>query len=304
VTQQVESPDRILKSPPHTIGACATLACIWEATAAKPGNVYRGADFDDVTFVDFLTSAVAIGPILEQTAALGVGPTILRSIQATQAAVATNTNLGMVLLIAPLAAVPAEQPLTSGVVEVLSALTTDDTQAVYEAISAAQPGGLGEVEEADVQGAELPRISLVEAMRLAADRDLVARQYVNHFEQVFQAAERIENGLQQGWPLDDAIVYAYLQLLADFPDSLVVRKCGLELGEEVQRRSVAILRTGEPGEAGYQSAVQDFDFWLRADGHRRNPGTSADVVAAGLFVMLREQRFVWPVTFYRNAAES
>ncbi len=291
-------------SHPCTLGECATLACIWEATAAKPGNVYRGADFDDMTYADFLTSAVVIGPILGQVAKQGVGQTVLQAIQATRTAVATNTNLGMMLLTAPLAAVPAGQPLATGVAKVLSSLTVEDTQAVYQAIRIAQPSGLGEVPVADVRKPEIPQRSLVEAMRLAADHDLIALQYVNDFAQVFQAAEWMENGLRHGWPLSETIVYAFLQQLADFPDSLVVRKCGLELGEKIRRQAAKILGVGEPGDPAYLSAVQDFDFWLRADGHRRNPGTSADIIAAGLFVLLREQRLEWPVAFYGSVAGS
>jgi len=302
--QRTAMPDTALSSPPLTVGACATLACIWEATAAKPGNVYRGADFEDVTFADFLTSAAVIGPILEKTNQLGVGKTVLQAVQATQAAVASNTNLGMLLLMTPLAAVADNQPLNAGISQILTNLTTTDTQAVYAAIAAANPGGLGEVDEADVQSNELPQIELVEAMRLAADRDLVARQYVNNFQQVFQSAERIELGCQQGWPLGEAIVHTFLHSLSEHSDSLIIRKCGLELGAEVKQRAARVLGTGQPGETAYFRAVEDFDFWLRADGHRRNPGTSADIIAAGLFVLLREQRPRWPAKFYRDESEN
>src|SRR5262245_36434157 len=95
-----------LKTQNLTIGQCATLACLLEVTAPKVGNVHRGADFDGLTFADFVTSAVAIGPAMEQAAETGVGRAVLSAIQATRQLVATNTNLGMVLLIAPLAAAP------------------------------------------------------------------------------------------------------------------------------------------------------------------------------------------------------
>jgi len=284
--------------PPITPGACATLACIWEATAAKPGNVYRGADFDDVTYADFLTSAAVVGPILEQAAAKGVGPTVLRAVQATRAAVATNTNLGMLLLLTPLAAVPSEKSLAEGIADVLKTLTSDDTRAIYEAIRVARPGGLGEVKEADVQSESVPDISLVEAMKLAADRDLIACQYTNDFQQAFVAADLMEQGLQQRGTLDEAIVRAFLSLLSEFPDSLIARKCGSAVANEVSVRAAAVLAAGSIGESGYQEACRELDFWLRADGHRRNPGTTADLIAGGLFVLLRDKRLNWPVSFY------
>src|SRR5207249_11040058 len=92
-----------------TIGQCATLACLLEATAPKVGNVHRGADFEDLTFTDFVVSSVAIGPAMEAAATIGVGRAVLEAVNATRACVATNTNLGMALLIAPLAAVPRSE---------------------------------------------------------------------------------------------------------------------------------------------------------------------------------------------------
>jgi len=278
-----------------TPGACATLACIWEATAAKPGNVYRGADFDDVSYADFLTSASVIGPMLELACEEGVGATVLSAAQATRAAVATNTNLGMLLLLTPLSAVPSDTILAEGIADVLGALSPKDTRGVYEAIRVARPGGLGEVEKADVQSSSEPDISLVEAMGLAADRDLIARQYVNNFEQVFLAADLMEQKAKQNVALNDSIVWAFLSLLSELPDSLIVRKCGTKVAGEVSARAAAVLSKGDMAS---HEACREFDFWLRADGHHRNPGTTADLIAAGLFVLLRDQRLNWPVRFY------
>ncbi len=285
-------------SPPTTLGTCATLACLWEATAPKPGNVYRGADFEDLTYVDFLTSAAIIGPVLEHAAQQGVGATVLEAVRQTHAAVATNTNLGMILLLAPLAVVPAEKTLATGVITVLNALSSDDAKHVFEAIRTAQPGGLGQVETADVNNTSAPEVSLQEAMQLAADRDLIARQYTNHFEQVFYVADCIEKEVQRDGPLSDAIVYAYLQLLAEFPDSLLQRKQGEQVAREVAAQAAAVLSQGDPGETAYEASLAEFDFSLRT--HRRNPGTSADLIAAALFVLLREERLNWPVQFYRT----
>ena len=283
---------------PKSLGACVTLACIWEATAPKPGNVYRGADFEDLSYVDFLVSAAVVGPVLEQAVEQGVGPTVLEAVERTRSAVATNTNLGMLLLLAPLAAVPAEVALAKGIHGVLDALTPEDAKHVFAAIRVVQPGGLGKVEAADVNDTTAPDISLQEAMQLAAERDLVARQYTNHFEQVFQLADHLEKLTQRGLPLSDSIVQAFLQLLANHPDSLIARKCGEKVAQEVSAQAAAVLAQGPPGQASYEEALQAFDFSLRVDGHRRNPGTSADLVAGALFVLLRENRLDWPVKFY------
>ena len=295
--QEIATPSENCLNLVPTIGACATLACIWEATAAKPGNVYRGADFDDLTYADFLTSAAMIGPIIDRTPELGVGATVLAAVEATRAAVATNTNLGMLLLIAPLAAAEGTVPLAVGIPRLLAELTERDTEHVYAAIRVVQPGGLGKVDEADVNAAP-PAITLTAAMQLAADRDLVARQYANDFADVFWLADGIQAAVDNAQPLNDAIILAYLELLARQPDTLIARKCGLSVAEEASAQAAAVLAAREHSTEAYRDALADFDFWLRADAHRRNPGTSADLIAAALFVLLREGRLNWPVRFY------
>ena len=290
--------DHQTRQPPLSVGACASLACLWEATAPKPGNVYRGADFDDLTYADFLTSATVIGPIIDRTPEQGVGATVLAAVVATRAAVATNTNLGMVLLIAPLAATPNGLRLSENIDSILAALTYEDACHVYEAIPLSQPGGMGEVAEADVNEPPPAGLTLRAAMAMAADRDLIARQYVNGFVEVFRTADRIEQQVADGHPLGEAIVIAFLKLLAEEPDSLIARKSSLDAAREVSQHAATILDSRRHGDDAFQAMRAEYDFWLRADGHRRNPGTTADVIAAALFVLLRENRLAWPVKFY------
>jgi triphosphoribosyl-dephospho-CoA synthase len=279
---------------PLTLAARATLACVWEATAPKPGNVYRGADFEDVTYAEFLTSAVAMGPAFDRAAELGLGGTILAAIQAMHAAVRTNTYLGTILLLAPLA-IAAPQPRRR-IAEVLAATTIEDAEQAYAAIRLAAPGGLGKAAEGDV--AESPRITLTAAMRLAAERDLVARQYANNFADVFRIADEIAVHLAAGAALADAIVTTFIDFLAAEPDTLIARKCGAAVAAQAQQfaQQVAAARPADPD--SYAGALADFDFWLRADAHRRNPGATADLIAAALFTLLIEERVAWPVRFY------
>jgi triphosphoribosyl-dephospho-CoA synthase len=275
-------------------GAAATFACLYEATAAKPGNVHPGVCFEDLSYADFVASAVVIGPVFDRSLETGVGQTVLDAVRATRAAVGTNTNLGTLLLLAPLAAVPMRQPLADGIGAVLAGLTADDTKHVYEAIRLSCPGGLGRAEQADVFSDPSPNLNLVEAMRLAAERDTVARQYTNNFSDVFEGiAVWIAEALARRLPLGEAIVWTHVRRLAACPDSLIGRKCGPQIAAEATRRAAAVLSSEKHGQSAFHKALNDFDSWLRADGHRRNPGTTADLVAAGLFVLLREGRLHW-----------
>jgi triphosphoribosyl-dephospho-CoA synthase len=271
---------------PLTIGQCFTLATIMEATAPKPGNVHRGADFGDASYPDFVVAATLVGPVMDMAVELPLGQVVLSAIATTRAAVATNTNLGTVLLVAPLAKVPRTVPLTEGIADVLANLSAQDAADVYEAIRLAQPGGMGKVEAGDVAGTAPP--DLVAAMRLAAERDMVARQYAVNFADVVESVvPKFEQAVAAGWSLPQAIVRVHVALMSEFPDSLIARKCGAPAAQQASDMAHHVLASGEPGDEAYERGLADLDFWLRADDHRRNPGTTADLVAAGLFVALR-----------------
>lgn len=277
-----------------SLGQCATLACLWEASSPKPGNVHRGADFADATFYDFVTSAAAIGPVFDQSDRLGVGELALQSVQATRRLVATNTNLGTILLLAPLARVPRAIPLAEGISEVLAKLTSRDAALVYEAIRLANPGGLGDSRAMDIAN-EAPA-DLIAAMRFAAERDAIARQYAVDFADILTGvapllAEEIEtcNSVARG------VVRAQIRILATTPDTLIARKRGQETAAQVSLLAQRVLEAGAHDSDHYQEALADFDFYLRCDGHNRNPGATADWIAAGLFVLLREGRISAPI---------
>lgn len=291
-----EARDLNASAPRYTLGQCASLACLLEVSIPKPGNVHRGADFEDVTFYHFAAAGVAIAPAFDAAHQHGVGETVLAAMTATRRAVATNTNLGTLLLIAPLAKLPRDESLETGIARVLAELDAADARAVYEAIRLAQAGGLGRVAEADV--ADPAPADLLAAMSLAADRDLVARQYGNNFAEVLGlVVPSLAEELRAGVGLVQAVRTTQLRLLAKFPDSLIARKCGLATAEQASALARAALAAGSPGEDAHEEIVAELDFWLRSDGHRRNPGTTADLLAAGLFAALRDGIIEEPLKF-------
>ncbi len=262
-------------------GLMAQIACILEATARKPGNVHRLADFPgDAHFLDFLLSAAAIAGPLDAARSIGVGASVEAAVEATRKVVATNTNLGMILLLAPLACVEDGRPLRDGVADVLRRTTDADAIAVYRAIRAASPGGLGVVADQDISAE--PTVTLVEAMRLAAGRDLVARQYATDYADLFELAlPALTAAIGAGGDLESAIVASFLATMAARPDTLIARKRGLVVAEEASRRAAS-------------GDVAGLDDWLRGDGHARNPGATADLIAATLFAALRDGTIALP----------
>ena len=277
----------------YSLAESVSLACLLEATAPKPGNVHRGADFDDLTFQDLAISGIVIGARLERAAEIGVGQAAWEAISATRAVVATNSNLGIVLLLAPLAAVSRTIRLEAGIANVLAQLTSHDAALLWQTIQTAQAGGLGKVEEQDLAGP--PPADIRAAMKLAADRDLIAAQYANGFRELFEfVVPWLLEACNQGSTLTEAIIHTHLRLMATFPDTLIARKAGLATAQQAAEFAGQVLRARDLGNEAYHAALSDFDFWLRSAGRQRNPGTTADLLAAGLFVLLREERIEPP----------
>ena len=265
-------------------------ACLAELDALKPGNVHRLAAGHNMSVDDFVASAEACAPIMGETG-LTVGERIRRAVEATRKAVGQNTNLGIVLLAAPLcAALDAFDANASidaarwhgATQRVLADLDVDDARLAYRAIALANPGGLGDAPEQPVHAP--PTVTLRAAMTLAADRDSIARQYENGFAEVFGAGLDAAGEVAAS-TAHRAMLDAFLTFLSGWPDSHIVRKQGAAVAQSVTRDAVrhrAQWRmSGSPVES---RALDDWDAELKARGI--NPGTSADLAVATLFVAL------------------
>jgi triphosphoribosyl-dephospho-CoA synthase len=273
------------------IATFAQAACLIEVSARKPGNVSPGRDFADTTFEDFLLSAVAIGPAFRRAAEAGVGETALAAVQATHHRVHANTNLGIALLLAPLACAAGREPppLRAALSRVLSGLSVGDARAAYAAIRLANPGGLGRASAQDVR--DDPTVTLRESMGLAAERDTIAREYVTDYDVTFRlGVPAIREARARGCSLTSAATEAYLRVLSEVPDTLIARKEGVAAARAVSDRARGVLGTGPPGSTERARAEEAFDRELRERGNRLNPGTTADLVVAALFVSLVEAR--------------
>lgn len=273
------------------VAVAAQLACLLEASAPKPGNVSPGRHFADTRFEDFLASAAAIGEPLAGAGTRPVGSTVRLAMDATGRWTQSNTNLGIVLLLAPLAraalvGVPAAD-LRGVLGRVLDATTVDDAKDVYAAIRRAAPGGLGRADEQDV--ATEPTVSLLDAMRLAAARDGIAREDASRFEVTFEVGvPALELARRDGLSWDEAVVETFLTLLAAAPDTHVARRAGEEVAADVSRRARGALDAGGVRTAPGRRAIDEMDRALRDPRHIRNPGTTADLTAAAIFVVLLE----------------
>ena len=277
------------------IGAVAQLACLLEVNAPKPGNVSRLYAFADTTYEHFLASAVAIGTPLGTAGDRPLGETIHDCIRATRWWTRANTNLGIVLLLAPIARAAAyigaaglptnAADLRAAVANVLANTTVADAREVYAAIRLASPGGLGTVDSQDV--AEEPTVTLREAMQLAVDRDDIAREYVTDFESTFEVAvPALHTALNARLDWGDTVVEAFLTLLATRPDTHIARRGGPALAVAVSSQARAVLGEGGVRTDRGRAAVARLAESLQSRDNLANPGTTADLTAAAIFVVL------------------
>jgi triphosphoribosyl-dephospho-CoA synthase len=294
------------------VAAAAQLACLLEASAPKPGNVSPGRHFPDARYEDFLASAAAIGGPLSGAGTRPLGATIRLAVESTARWTRSNTNLGVILLLAPLAKAavgvgngavgslfredvakktpdtPKATPdtaLRDALRRVLDATSVDDAREVYAAIRQASPGGLGQAAAQDVKNE--PTVSLLEAMRLAEGRDGIAREYATAFAATFgTGAPALERARHDGLGWEDAVVETFLTLLAACPDTHIARRGGSALAEDASRLARTALAAGGVRSDAGRLVIEEMDRVLRDAQHLGNPGTTADLTAASIFVVL------------------
>lgn len=271
-----------MNAMPQTLAQAYLEACLLELQALKPGNVHAFADGHGMTVQDFIRSAEVSSRVIAQPG-LSLGQRILQSVQATQSVIACNTNLGIILLCAPIiqaGLIQNNDALQANIHAVIQASDLSDAEAGFAAIRLANPGGLGESAQHDVR--EPAKVTLLEVMRAAQDRDMIARQYVTDFAAVIEGAKFYR---QMRLTRNDAwsATALYLDILSRWPDSHIIRKQGHALALEVQaeaaKQLAQLLALDNPKLA--QKSLLAWDKALKGRGI--NPGTSADLTVAAIF---------------------
>jgi triphosphoribosyl-dephospho-CoA synthase len=289
--------------PASDVAAALMRACELDVQAFKPGNVSVDASGHDMHATDFLASAeAACTPLC--TPGLRVGERIHAAVKATRAAVGCNTNLGIVLLAAPLVHAVLtpkdESDLRRRLEQVLIALDVGDAVQAYAAIRLASPGGLGSSTRHDV--VRRPEVTLREAMAEARDRDRIALAYATGYADVFLLGLPVARDALSRWGSEPwSAVAVYLAFLARFPDTHVQRKFGRDVARDVGRQAAQLQRmfsqAAHPRDCLPQ--LRDFDVRLKSAGI--NPGTSADFTVC-TFLTLRLQERLQQLAMDRSAS--
>jgi len=261
-------------------------ACVLEATAPKAGNVFPGKSFSDLSYQDFIIAAEIAAKCFSNPEGR-FSEKVLQAVEQTRRMTGTNVNLGIALLLGPLCHVAHQQHSSSidwhkQMAVLLRSQDAEDAKHLFAAIRLAEPAGLGNVESMDVHSEPANALDLIAAMKAAQDRDAIARQYATDFSHLLDGVVPVlKNAIESAGDLLSGITAAQIELLKREPDTLIARKLGIDVARQVQSRARQVAKLTE-------ETWQAFDRFLRSDANRLNPGTTADLIAAALFVLLME----------------
>lgn len=298
----------------HDIASCGSLASLLEVSSyPKPGNVHRTRDFPDTRYEHFLAAAIAIYPALFWAATQAIqgaypeedpnllGEIILAATRRTQEwQSGGNVNFGEVLLFAPLTIamgacvctdVRGLDELRAIAVNVVAHSTVEDAALTYQAFQVVHPGSMGSRQRYDVTNPDAVEeirqdgMTFKDCFLLNPDTDDISAELTGTFTRTFlEGIPTLTRELARCPDTNAAIVNTFLFLLAQKEDSLIIRKAGHDHAVEIQSQAGAIMdRGGMANEIG-KAEVQEFDGFLQKEGGKLNPGTTADILGATLFV--------------------
>jgi len=299
------------------VSKCLQLAMLLEVSAyPKPGNVHRTADFQKTGYEHFLASAVSLAPYFKHAAEqgirvfkkkitisqVGIGKTIRNAVEDVLVwQHGGNTLLGSIILLIPIAtaagltlAKNASFPvskLRTSLRYVCDSTTAKDAVDVYDAITLAKPGGLGNAPRLDVTDVKSRKkileegVNLFKVFEISSSWDSISAEWVSNFHITFDFGYPFfKQQLKETKNVNIATVHTYLKILSEVPDTLIIRKAGAEKAEWVSGQAKRILEIGGLTTEKGRKSVSDLDKKLHDKAHKLNPGTTADIMSAILAI--------------------
>ena len=294
-----------MKLTPNQIAKFAQFASVLEVSGkTKPGNVHRNRDYDDMVFEDFLLSAVAVGDVFREVTTLvdvnkpekaNLGKYIREAVAETNKWVKTNTNLGIMMMCIPIACSAAISDsfddLHVNVKKLMDATTVDDACDLYDAINLADAGGMGDQDEFDVNSEsakdELRKNgqTMYDILEFSAGWDRLASELTTGMPVCFELGYPEYYNLRKNKSLSDSCVLTFLKILSEVPDTLISRKYGDEVANEVSDMAKNLLLEKDD----FETKLIEFDDYLFSKGY--NPGTTADLTAASIMISYLKDEF-------------
>lgn len=289
---------------PSEIAKIAQIASALEVSGyPKPGNVHRTRDYDDMVFEDFVISGIVIGDTIREACSdvdvenPKLGKYILEAVAETDKWIKNNTNLGIVMMTTPIAVAAAISndfdEIRPNVVKLMANTSVDDACDLYDAINIADAGGMGDQDEYDVasdnakQELRENNQTMYDVLKISAPWDMLAREMTSDMPAVFEIGYPVYHELKDEKSMNDACLLTFLTILSQVPDTLISRKYGSDEALKISMMTRDLLNLKD--ESDFTQKVKEFDDYLYENHY--NPGTTADLTAASIFVSYLKSNF-------------
>ena len=289
---------------PSEIAKIAQIASALEVSGyPKPGNVHRTRDYDDMVFEDFVISGIVIGDTIREACSdvdvenPKLGKYILEAVAETDKWIKNNTNLGIVMMTMPIAMAAAISDdfdeIRPNVVKLMANTSVDDACDLYDAINIADAGGMGDQDEYDVasdnakQELRENNQTMYDVLKISAPWDMLAREMTSDMPAVFEIGYPVYHELKDEKSMNDACLLTFLTILSQVPDTLISRKYGSDEALKISMMTRDLLNLKD--ESDFTQKVKEFDDYLYENHY--NPGTTADLTAASIFVSYLKSNF-------------
>lgn len=294
------------------IAKLAQLASVLEVSGyPKPGNVHRTRNYDDMVFEDFIISGVVIGNTMEEVASQAksldepsgaeLGKYILQSVSETDKWIANNTNLGIMMMCIPIAAAASISDsfdeIQENIAKLMDATTVDDACNLYDAINIADAGGMGDQDEFDVMSEKAKdelranNQTMFDVLKISAGWDRLANELTSKmpvcFDIGFPCFINVWNNCKDVDVINKATVLTFMTILSEIPDTLISRKYGDEIAQSVSDKAKEVLSFKD--DCDFKEKLLEFDDYLYEN--KYNPGTTADLTAASIFLSYLSKEF-------------
>ncbi|OQD58264.1 triphosphoribosyl-dephospho-CoA synthetase [Methanobrevibacter arboriphilus JCM 13429 = DSM 1125] len=295
---------------PELIAKIAQISSVLEVSGyPKPGNVHRTRDFHDMVFEDFIISGIVIGDTIREAASFGseinnfisfkeanIGKYILKAVKETDKWISNNTNLGIIMLLTPIAISAAISnnidELRENIHNIIVNSTVIDTVALYEAIGIADAGGMGDTDEYSVTSEDATKeliennLNIFDVLTISSSWDSLAKELTNKMPVTFDIGYPTFLKLNKEYSTNLATITTFLTILSEVPDTLISRKYGGEKALEVSSLAKEVLDSLDIDEDlnTFNKKIKDFDDYLFEN--KLNPGTTADLTASSIMVSL------------------
>ncbi|AVB76258.1 triphosphoribosyl-dephospho-CoA synthase [Methanococcus maripaludis] len=273
------------------------IACCFEVGSFKPGNVHKNRDYDDIKYHHFISSGIAFGDIIYEACLEknNIGNFIKKGVIESKKWSPTNANLGIIMLHMPIAIAASnldkfsESQLKKETEKIIKNTTVQDAIEVYGAIEIAlafvnTPENGPDLKSKDAKDELIEKnLTLYDVFKISSTWDSISNEWTENFKISYKGYNLIKEYYEKYNNINIAVTKTFINLLSNYPDTLIARKKGIDVAKMVSEKAKEVLNNFN------EESVLEFDKFLSKEGNKLNPGTTADLIASSLLIFLLDR---------------